>query len=505
MAGGIGLSRVLQGAVEGVDRGMQRRDRATQRERADEQYEQGQEDREYSLSRRALDDARQDKEYQRKTEERERNDAVNRAMNALMRGDVSLTNEVFNRYSEEGLSIDLQPNDKGTYTHVMDYKGKKTDPKELSIDDIGKGLISFKSDDNPFVRRAAQAKIDREDKQMGAKRAHEIAKIVKEYELKRGLKSAPEGKDGKASAARSKANLSINKELNDLAKEDYGTLFGDQWKFDTTRDKALRSAQADLASAYYFSSDDADPSTNRASRSALQDMRKFLSGATRQADAELDEGSIDKNQYDNRVADIIEFYTDDAINKMAPSPGEVLQRGGGEPAPKSEAGTNIPPEAIQQLKADDSEEMRKFFDNTFGPGSANSVLNGGHIDEGDTAEAGVSDNSGPGLARKDKADDKPKVKKEKYSGQKKRAEMRKDLKARGRTAVSEFKNEWKNLSDEEKIKWFSENASALKYKSQSSHRKAKKEIATIRSKKHFSKQSKEGFESGKKDYELKRN
>jgi len=182
-----------------------------------------------------------------------------------------------------------------------------------------------------------------------------------------------------------------------------------------------------------------------------------------------------------------------------------LQRGGDQPAPKSNAGTDIPLEAIQQLKSDPSDENKKFFDDMFGPGSSESILGGGEIGEGGTSESDVSggEDAGVSLIRsaqageveQEKESPAPEVsRKNDFSGQKTRKESKKSMKSYSKIAVSEFKNEWKNMDDSEKIEWFEENGSALKYGSPRGHRKANKEVTAIRRKARFSKKGKEEYQ-----------
>ncbi len=490
--GTFGLSRVVQGAVEGIDKVEARGDRNTRRERTDIQWDQGQEDRNYSLGRRDINDQRSDEEYQKKQDTQAQDEEVRGVMRNYLSTKGKNMDEVaavFEKYT--GIKYSYEVGQDGTYDVTMENDGKKSEPANLSFDEIGQGMEWLRSTSDPYeLLKERKANKDATANKK-SERAFDMAKLEKEYELKRGLKSTPEGgKNGKSVTAKNKANLAINKELNDIAVQDYGSLFGDQWKFDTTQDKAMRSAQADLAGAYYFSSNDADPSTNSASRAALKDMRKFLTAATAQADADLDEGLIEENGYDNRVADIVEFYTDNAIKKMVPE-GESLQRDGGDQQPMSDANTPIPLEAIQQLKADPSDEMKKFFDDTFGPGSADKIINASPMGQEDKASAGVTDGSGggPSLVREANAgittkpkEAEPKKKGHAMSRTEKRRAGQKSQKAHRQIAVSEYKNEWVNMDDKEKIAWWAENSSALKAASLRSYKKADKEILAIHSK-----------------------
>ena len=506
-----GLSRALQGAAEGVERGTEFLERQKQRERADVQFQQGQEDRDYMLDRRELEDKRADDQYRTQKKMQDRFMAGNDALrNFMTTGDLDTVNEFLNMYSPQGLEHTVKRNEDGTYEATMDYQGK-SETKTVSEDDIGTAMQLYMTTD-PYAKLEEQIKTEQAAETKKGDRAHDMAKIDKEYGYKMDIerikqKGDPDGTKG-TSLARHK--LSVQKELNDLSKEDYGTLFGDQWKFDTTREKSMRAAQADLSNVYYWLMD--EPDTNAAHRQSLKEMRQYMTDAQNQADIELDEGQLDKKEYDNRVADIIDLFVDQRIGQLAPKPGQLqrqdeTQQGGGQgQAP-------IPEGAIKLLRENkDNEEYRRAFDEKYGEGAVDRVLNAG--DQAAVEEGGVSTDAS--LIRTAEADEvtgeeeaeapktQRKTSSEGQTPQQKRAEMRKSRKDHQKIALSEYKNEWKNMSDKEKVAWFAENSGALKAKSQRSWRKAKAEIRRITSAAHFKKANKEEAKTKKEEFELTR-
>lgn len=491
MASGIGLGRMMQGAVEGLDKTEARRDRETQRGREDTQWEQGQEDREYSLTRQTIDDSRSDEQYQIQKDKQTRFKSGNEALRGWMTtGEIDGINGYMNEYTPEGLDHELTKNEDGTYTAVMKFDGRE-ESKAISEQEIGTYMQVLMTQD-PYAKLTEQQNAKKAADVKKEDRAFDMKKLEKEYELKRGIEHIKgsykkDGKGGKGSSSMP----AYQKELADLSKEKYGGSFANgMWSFDSTRKERMSATHADLAGAYYMAG---EGDTNTAHRQASRAMSVMEQRAAEQADAELDEGTIDKKQYELRVADIVDHYTDLTIKKMAPTPGETLQRGGGQPAPKSDTGTEIPLEAIQQLKDDPSDEMKKFFDDTFGPGSADSILGGDEMNPDPTANAGVTGEGGggPALIREANAAGTPKEvekaqqeeeKPTKLSRGQRRREGKESRKAHGKIAVSEYKNEWVNMEDQDKLDWWTDNASALKAASPRSHKKANKEIIEIRNK-----------------------
>jgi len=520
MASSIALGRMYQGAVEGLDRTEDRRDRATRRDRADTEFEQGQQDREYRLERRGVEDKRADEQYKIQKDQQERQMAGNEALRDwTSTGDLTTVNEFMNKYTTKGVDYDIQKDKNGDYVSTMTFNGVASESKVISEDEIGQHMQLLMTTD-PFAALKEQQGLDRASETKKADRAHDMAKIDREWKHRKdveGIKAGAkgEGKDGEASLSRKRYDLSWQKELDDLATKDHGTLFGDQYKFDTTQEKAMKSAQADLGGVYYRLME--KPDSNSANRRALQEMRKFKAEAENQADTEIDEGQIEEKQRDGRIADIIDTKVDQRITELSPKPGESLQREGGATGETGAGGEDSDEarkqQAIELLEKDPSEKNKAAFNKIFGPDEAKKALggsggdvkgggSGGLIKDANAAEMPAP--TEPALKRKQEPAQKPEKKKPDYSGQKERVNIRKSQKDHQKIALSEYKNEWKNMSDEEKFDWFAENSGALKAKSERSYRKARKELRQIKSNKRFSQQNREDLKAGRENYTLKR-
>lgn len=505
MSNGYGLSRALEGAAEGLQKGLDRREQEKEFARRDIEFQQGQEDRDYMMERREVEDTRADDQYRIQKGMQQRFNAGNEALRDFMLyGNVDSVQKFMNTYSPDGMEHKLEKNPDGSYQATMSYEGR-TDSKTVDADDIGTAMQIYMTSD-PYAkleeriateRASATAKLDRE---------HDKALITQEYDrkediehIKGGYKVAAAKGDGSGpTLQREKHRLQWQKELDDLATKDYGTMFGDQWKFDTTREKSMKSAQADLAGVYYMKMEPGQEDTNAANRQALADMRIFQAEAVNQADEEMDKGSISRKQYDNRVADIIDQKVDKKISSMAPKPAELQRQGQDASQNQTQGRAPIPEGAMKMLRDNkDNEDIRKAFDEKYGPGSADKVLgapdqssDGAAVTNASpvrTAEADTLTGEEEAEAPKTKRPSEQEVRKKIAVSQEKRTELRRSRKDHQKIALSEYKNEWKQMSDKEKLAWWSDNAGALKAKSERSWRKAKKEIRQIKSAERFGK------------------
>jgi len=503
MGSGFGLSRAIQGAAEGLRGGLDRREQEKEFARRDVAFDQQQEDRDYKLERQGIEDERTDEQYKIKKKMQDRFMDGNEALRDFMLyGNTESVQNFMNRYSPEGMDHSLAKNEDGSYTASMSFDGR-TESKKVDADDIGKAMQLYMTQD-PYAKLEEQLKLQAETDTAKLDRAHDISLINKEYDRKediehiKGKYKVAASKDGSGGNLQDeKHRLAWQKELDDLATKDYGNLFGDQWKFDTTREKSMKSAQADLAGVYYMKMEPGQEDTNSANRQALSDMRIYQAEAINQADDEMDKGQISRKQYDDRVADIIDQKVNKKINSMAPKPAE-LQRQGGTQQPAAAGGE--PPDDHKQMLIDSpTDEMKKFFDEAYGPGAADKVLDNQPGKTGDaggvstdmslvrTAEAdevtGEEEAEAPKTERMSDAD----VRKKMETSREKRRELNRSRKDHQKIALSEYKNEWNSMSDKEKLAWWSDNSGALKAKSERSWRKAKKEIRQIKSAERFGK------------------
>lgn len=493
MSNGYGLSRALEGAAEGLQKGLDRREQEKEFARRDIEFQQGQEDRDYTLERREVEDTRADDQYRIQKGMQQRFNAGNEALRDFMLyGNTDSVQKFMNTYSPDGMEHKLEKNPDGTYKATMSYDGR-TDSKVVDADDIGTAMQIYMTSD-PYAKLEERIAADLATDTAKLDREHDKALIAQEYDrkediehIKGGYKVAAAKGDGSGpTLQREKHRLQWQKELDDLATKDYGTMFGDQWKFDTTREKSMKSAQADLAGVYYMKMEPGQEDTNAANRQALADMRIFQAEAVNQADEEMDKGTISRKQYDNRVADIIDLKVNKKINSMAPKPmdrqGQAApQQGGGQSGYPQPTDTDI--QLLRDSGGDD--QTKQFFDDVYGPGAADRILEGKPQAQTDTTEGGATADfslmreAQAGEANDEKTGEEEAEEVPKMTRQEKREEGRRSRKDHQKIAMSEYKYEWRNMSDEEKLSWWAENSGALKAKSPRSHRKAQNEIRKI--------------------------
>lgn len=347
MASGYGLARAFEGGVQGWKEGEARRDRATQRERSDVQFEQGQEDREYKLRRQDIETARSDEQYKVQKDAQDRFRAGSEAMRGWMTsGDIEGLNEFANKYTRDGVDHQLSKNDDGTYSYTMSVDGKSGESKNVTEDEIGTYTQLLMSQD-PYAEMKEQQGLKREAAETASERKHDLAKITHEYALKRGLKSTAEGGEGDGKGGkRDKAITADNKQQAKLSKDYYGTVYDGMFQFDTNSKKRLSATHSTLADAYRMTG---DGNTNTAHDRAARAMAQMEEMAIKQADEELDSGEIEEKDKEGRVSNLISSYADTVIKRMAPKPGDILGRegdpGGGQKVkdkPTGQPGSGIP-------------------------------------------------------------------------------------------------------------------------------------------------------------------
>ena len=225
---GVALSRMLSAAPEAIDRGMERRDRNTYRERETEQYQQGQEDRnrrqsreDYSLARQSINDSRADKEYKTNEDKRKRKVALNEAIRTWqMTGDIEPANKVANEYTAEGVKHKIKKNPDGSYSGSIGYEGKEEPFENISDDEVGTYLMRLGNED-PYQSLVAEKAGKQAAKAKKEERSFQLKKMEKEYSLKRGLERT---KSGMKSSAKGKDDKvpDYQKVLKAKGKETYG-------------------------------------------------------------------------------------------------------------------------------------------------------------------------------------------------------------------------------------------------------------------------------------------
>jgi hypothetical protein len=181
----IGLSRIVDGAVDGIDRGMQRRDRNDQRdrqqvqnERQDMEFEQGQQDREYALTRQSINDGRADQDYKVKQEKAARFKGGNEALRSwLTNGTIDGINAFAKKYTPEGESYILAKKPDGTHTlTVAGPKGEQV--VHPTKDEIGMAMQYLMTQDvSKALSDRQSAKSSQAEKK--SDRAHDMAKMEK--------------------------------------------------------------------------------------------------------------------------------------------------------------------------------------------------------------------------------------------------------------------------------------------------------------------------------------
>lgn len=521
MSGSIGDAAVLEGAFTGLDRGLDRRERAKQRDHAVTQREHQLErqarekqtwansdaERKHQMERREITEKRADQAYEISETQRIRRKTGGDALRKFMvKGDISGVNDFLNTNDPE-VDYNLQKGKDGKYIMTMTDKktGKSGSNANVSIDDIGKTLHALMSVD-PVADLGQELARGRSAAALADERKHDITKLREEYKLKAGIErikaGGTVGKGGKSLPA-------YEKQFASLAKSYYGSLDDSgAITFDSTRKRRMSATHPHLATAIYYST---DVDTNGAHNAAAQMMTAIEEQAVGIVDAELEAGKITKRQYESRVSDVIDALATNAIDEMAPSPAQTLNRQGGaqgeaqaqsqsQPQGQPQGQPQAPPpEALQILKQDPSPEAKAEFDEVFGAGAADKALGGSSQDQGAQVDpqAGVQEQGDDALHLKDDesdADMLARMDRELAGTNKKRSDLRdseiesilkrkpdtgspRSKQSRGRKVLAEFKANWDNLNPDQKSTWWANNSSLLKKVAPRVWRKASQEMS----------------------------
>jgi len=318
-------------ALRGANAGLQA---AKQQGRADEDYnytrlqrEQGQEDRTHRLQRQDITEGRDDEDYNRRKEAADRYREGSEALRQLMLGNPQAAGDYATKWSGTGGKFNISKGDDGKYHIKIDEKGKIIDQK-ADLDTIGMTIQYLMSQDPS--KRLDKA---RDERVAANTKANEnqfaLDKMDREYELKGQLEKEKMGAEGKVAPYR--------KQLYNMSRDAYGATFANgSWSFGDANKESNAAARADLATSIYESG---VKDTNSANNTASKLMKQYTTQAENYADKEEQEGKIDIDQRDERVAELIRWQVDKKIARMRgessaspqkppPEAGKVKAEGG---------------------------------------------------------------------------------------------------------------------------------------------------------------------------------
>jgi len=476
---GYGLSRALQGAVQGMDATEARRDRATdreytglKRERETTQFDQSQQDRQFALGRRDIETERGDKEYQRLESNRMRKIAVNDAVKAWqMKGDLTGLNAVANEYTPEGVDIQITANKDGTYT-MTSTGGGKTESEVLDENKLGSYAMMLNDDD--FVA-SMQGQAEKE-----GDRAHDMAKIDRKGAWDAKVKGI--GATGTGSAGSKEQRMLVSQGNKTLSEQYGGNFDGMTWFPDPANKDEGLVAKAILSGKIYSGTND----SNAAALQAVNEVKAVVAAAESQINEEIKAGTLKKDKSKERRSQLIRQFGNEAAGRYGTSI-EEQEKGGpalGREAPagdgKPETGGGATPEFVDWLKKNDTPENRKSFNGKFGDGEAEKAL-GDSKQSGGKSDVSLIKGANASDGKQEQPKEVPSLKPV-SSRQTRAKEGKKSFKQHQSIALSEYESEWETMSSKEKLTWWTENSKALQAKSPRKHRKAQKEVREIRSK-----------------------
>jgi hypothetical protein len=331
MGAQLGMASMLQGAVHGIDKGMQRRDiqqerdyTQLQRQREGVQWDQGQQDRAHSLERQGVMEGRDDEAYKLAKFDDERRRAVADSLREWMTtGDTEKVVETANKFAPGGNTYAIRKNKDGTLTATITDKDGNSTEKVVSEDDIGTFMHTLTTID-PGKALQEQITLKRSAKAQAADNAFNMRKLEREYELKTQLERTKAGlEDGGDSGTKLSKGKTPEyvKFFDSKAGKTYGTLSNGGWTFDSTRKQRMYGTHPELAGATFLAGmGQIDEATAWTTSSQL--MSKFEYEAEQQAEIEKDKGQISDKQVETRIADIIDMKVSEEINRLAPKPGQ---------------------------------------------------------------------------------------------------------------------------------------------------------------------------------------
>jgi hypothetical protein len=306
----FGLGKVLSGTARAI-----RNIKADNR--ADEKYQLGLEDAQYSRDRREVTDQREDEQYQLTKQDQDFNRGIEQGLREFgITGDASKLMDSYNSVNDGYTLKAVNPKGKkGNYEieFIDDETGESVGKKTLSKDEVGSLAMEMR---DPFYRYKREAESAKER----AAQANEVS--LQELKNKGSLDVANVKASGKGSDG-SKAQLKLNKERaafhRKSAEANYSRLDGDMISFVGKEDFVARNAA--LADAYEVAGYD----RNGAQRDSLRDLRQYGKMAEERAKAELenvDTGDLSEEDWvENRSRQILETIVDNRLNQISSSNG----------------------------------------------------------------------------------------------------------------------------------------------------------------------------------------
>lgn len=339
----LGTAAMIQGLSRGLDDVQERRNRdedrtyeLKRRERDDTQWEQGQEDRAYTVGRRKVTDQRADEQYdiQREQQEftREFDDAMRRYVMSDGADYQGLQDFYNNKYPNQG-KVMMRREADGTFTIQFQRPDGTSEVQEgLSFDQVGELAMGMR-DPNQWMqarRAAAAATAERKGKHQDAVALERVKGEEKRKTegFKAGLPGTADGKVPEHS-----------KVLATRAKEYYGGTFANgMWSFEAGKETKA-AVHADLAERLYLAMPPEKRSTNTAHLRAARVMKDIETQAEKIADDEVKAGRISKRDREERVEQLTREFGEQVKAELETRSGaQTLDRegageGGGEPAP----------------------------------------------------------------------------------------------------------------------------------------------------------------------------
>jgi len=334
MSTGYGLARLSQGISAGLNDVEARRRIQENEKRRDVQWEQGQQDRAHNLERQGIQENRQDTEYQQNQEQAQRKrDGLEAIRSWQATGDPAPVVSYLNKYSRDGVSHALIKNDDGTYTGQMIIDGKVEKGKKYTEDQIGQYVMMMTAA-NPRNYQQQQMQAEQDAKAETQKQSAETAKLEREYQLKGGLEKIKGGyqleKQRIANAGKGSEGGKVPdylKELETMSTKHYSTLSKDGLfaGFNEPSKARMKDYHLALADAIYQDSD--NPNVATAAKNASDRIRAIEQMASKEVDAQIEAGKIDKKQKQDYVADRVSQYVQREIDQISQKAGGGSQAG----------------------------------------------------------------------------------------------------------------------------------------------------------------------------------
>lgn len=307
MMGGInqGMEDLRVRNIQDQERAYQQERRATMDQREDTAYAQSQDDRGVKLQRQAMETEQLENMQTDERRMRAGNDALREYMSTK---DPQHALDYLNEYSPDGIEFEAITNEDGTLTGRMTKDGQVVGEKPLTEDVIGPLMIQHMSKD-PYADIKENQSLARSAAAKKTEMEHDLDKIRVKGEEDRKTEQTKLGIGGRGGKV-----PDADKELNKISDKAWTTLSatGLMAAFDDTNKARMKDAHFSLSRMYYYTD---HPNIADAPAAAGALMQKLQDKASQQADAEVEAGTLDPDNYNNKVSDIIYEYVQQAIKQ----------------------------------------------------------------------------------------------------------------------------------------------------------------------------------------------